>query len=75
VPAIASDLPVFREIADDIPDYLDPLDAIGWLTCIESYCQHDSALRTDQILRMSKFVPPTWARHFEALEQLLSQVP
>ena len=74
VPAIASDLPVFREIADDVPEYLDPLDAIGWLRCIESFCQHDSILRTSQILRMSKFVAPTWARHFEILEQLLSQV-
>jgi glycosyltransferase involved in cell wall biosynthesis len=74
VPAIASDLPVFREIADDVPEYLDPLDAIGWLRCIESFCQHDSILRTSQILRMSKFVAPTWSRHFEILEQLLSQV-
>lgn len=74
VPAIASDLPVFHEIAGDIPDYVDPLDAIGWLKCVESFCQSDSARRTDQILRMSKFVPPTWARHFEVFEQLLSQV-
>jgi hypothetical protein len=67
-------LPVFHEIAGDIPDYVDPLDAIGWLKCIESFCQSDSALRTDQILRMAKFVSPTWARHFEVFEQLLSQV-
>jgi glycosyltransferase involved in cell wall biosynthesis len=74
VPAIASELPVFREIADDVPEYLDPLDAIGWMKCIESFCQPDSPMRTAQLLRMTKFTPPTWATHFEAFEQLLTQV-
>jgi glycosyltransferase involved in cell wall biosynthesis len=74
VPAIASDLPVFREIADDIPEYLDPLDAIGWLRCIESFCQPDSPLRKNQLLKMSRFTPPAWAKHFETFERLLRQV-
>ena len=30
-PVIASDLQVFREIAGDVPDYLDPLDGPAWL--------------------------------------------
>jgi glycosyltransferase involved in cell wall biosynthesis len=72
VPVLASDLPVFREIADDIPEYLDPLDAIGWMKCIESFCQPDAPLRASQLQRISKFAPPTWARHFALLEQLLS---
>ncbi len=33
---IASDLPVFREIAGDIPDYLDPLDD-SWERAIMDY--------------------------------------
>jgi len=74
VPAIASDLPVFREIAADIPEYLDPLDAIGWLRCIESFCQPDSPLRQNQLLKMSRFIPPAWAKHFETFEGLLRQV-
>jgi len=74
VPAIASDLPVFREVADDVPEYLDPLDAIGWLRCIESFCQRNSVLRANQMLRMSKFVAPTWAGHFEVFEQLLREL-
>jgi len=73
VPVLASDLPVFREIADDIPEYLDPLDAIGWMKCIESFCQPDAPLRASQLQRISKFAPPTWARHFALLEQLLSE--
>src|SRR5438067_505392 len=74
VPAIASDLPVFREIAADIPEYLDPLDALGWLRCIESFCQPDSPLRESQLLKMSRFIPPAWAKHFETFEGLLRQV-
>jgi glycosyltransferase involved in cell wall biosynthesis len=74
VPAIASDLPVFREIATDIPEYLDPLDAIGWLRCIESFCQPDSPLRQSQLLKMSRFTPPAWAKHFETFEALVRQV-
>lgn len=74
VPAIASDLAVFREIAEDVPEYLDPLDAMGWMRCIESFSQPDSPLRTAQLMRMGRFTPPTWARHFELFDQLLSEV-
>jgi glycosyltransferase involved in cell wall biosynthesis len=74
VPVLASDLPVFREIADDIPEYLDPLDAMGWMRCIESFSQASSPLRAAQLARISKFAPPTWAKHFALLEQLLKKV-
>ena len=74
VPVIASDLPVFREIADDIPEYLDPLDGTGWLNCVESYCSSDGRLRAEQILRMARFTAPTWSAHFQLFEQLLERV-
>src|SRR5436305_12196484 len=44
LPAIASDLPVVREIAADIPDHLEPLDALRSLQCIECSCQPGSPL-------------------------------
>ena len=74
VPVLASDLPVFREIVADIPEYLDPLDAIGWMKCIESFSAPNCPLRAAQLRRMSKFTPPTWAKHFALLEQLLRKV-
>ncbi len=74
VPVLASDLPVFREIADDIPEYLDPLDAIGWMKAIESFSEANCPLRSAQLHRMSSFAPPTWAKHFALLEQLLRKV-
>ncbi|MQR00791.1 glycosyltransferase family 4 protein [Glaciimonas soli] len=74
IPVIASDLPVFREIAGDIPDYLDPLDVMGWMTRIEAYTNTDSPGRTAQLNRMVHFVPPTWVTHFQLVEQLLERL-
>jgi glycosyltransferase involved in cell wall biosynthesis len=74
VPVLASNLPVFREIAGDIPEYLDPLDALGWMKTIESFSRSDCPLRSAQLRRMANFAPPTWAKHFALLEQLLRKV-
>ncbi|RDI37427.1 glycosyl transferase family 1 [Gluconacetobacter liquefaciens] len=41
VPCLCSDLPVFREIAGDLPVYLDPLDGPGWRHAIRERCGHD----------------------------------
>lgn len=35
VPVVCSDIPVFREVGGDAPEYLDPLDGLGWLASIE----------------------------------------
>jgi glycosyltransferase involved in cell wall biosynthesis len=74
VPAIVSDLPVFREIAGDVPEYLDPLDGTGWMNCIEAFCDPESPLRVAQLLRMSRFIAPTWSKHFEQFEKVLELV-
>jgi glycosyltransferase involved in cell wall biosynthesis len=73
-PAIASDLPAFREIAGDIPEYLDPLDGMGWLARIEAYAVGVSPEREAQLKRMDGFVPPAWSAHFEAVEHLLERL-
>ena len=74
VPVVASDLSVFREFAADIPDYADPLDPLGWLQLIKEYSGTSSARRAAQIERMTAFKLPTWDRHFELLESLLSRL-
>jgi glycosyltransferase involved in cell wall biosynthesis len=74
VPVLASDLPVFREVAGDIPEYLDPLDGKGWMDRIESYCSPQSRRRAAQLRRISRFRVPTWEAHFELFEGLLEQV-
>lgn len=74
VPVIASNLPVFREIAGDIPEYIDPLDGKGWAKSITDFTRMDSPTRQAQQHRMSQFIPPTWETHFAQVELLLDQV-
>jgi glycosyltransferase involved in cell wall biosynthesis len=71
VPVLASDLDVFHEIADDIPDYLDPLDGPGWLARIHAYTRTDSPEREAQLTRIERFQEPTWAEHFERVDGFL----
>ena len=73
-PVIASDLPVFREIAGNVPDYLDPLDGLGWQEIIEDYSRPDSMLRAAQMDRLENFSPPTWKQHFVAIDRLLEGI-
>ncbi|MGF6876466.1 glycosyltransferase family 4 protein [Paraburkholderia sp. MM5477-R1] len=71
VPVLASDLAVFHEIADDIPDYLDPLDGPAWLARIQAYAQPNSSERDAQLIRIERFREPTWAEHFERVDAFL----
>lgn len=74
VPVIASDLPVFREIAGDIPEYVDPLDGTRWRELIVDYALAESQYRLSQCQRMSGFVAPTWDTHFEQVEALMERL-
>jgi glycosyltransferase involved in cell wall biosynthesis len=71
VPVIASDLPVFKEIAGDIPEYLDPLDGKRWSELIIEYANQNSQLRDAQLKRMADFCVPTWAEHFATVDGFL----
>ncbi len=75
VPVIASDLPAFREVAGDGPDYLDPLDGPGWLAHIVAYAAPAAPARAAQLARIAGYRAPTWAAHFRAVEQLMEQLP
>jgi len=74
VPVIASDLPVFREIAGDIPEYVNPLDGKRWSDLIIEYAQKDSQARLKQCQRMSGFLAPTWDEHFDQVEGLMERL-
>lgn len=73
LPVLASDLPSFREVAGDIPEYLDPLDGPSWARAIEDYAQPVSARRQAQCARMVGWRAPTWTAHFEQVDDLLQQ--
>lgn len=74
VPVLCSELPIFREIAQDIPDYLDSLDGKGWLEAIKDYAKVNSPRRTAQLQRLSTFTMPTWDTHFQQVEAFLQQL-
>jgi glycosyltransferase involved in cell wall biosynthesis len=71
VPVIASDLDVFREIAGDIPDFVDPLDGLGWLANIEAYSRLDRHERATQLERIEAFRAPTWQDHFSCVDRFI----
>lgn len=73
VPVLASGLSVFREVAGDIPEYLDPIDGPGWAAAIMDYSQPGSLRRLAQCDRMAGWQAPTWSTHFEQVEALLER--
>lgn len=74
VPVIASDLPVFKEIAGDIPEYINPLDGRRWKELICEYADSKSLRRTQQVERISSFNYPTWSDYFRQVDLLLNEL-
>jgi glycosyltransferase involved in cell wall biosynthesis len=74
VPVIASNLPVFREIAGDIPEYVDPLDGKRWGEVIEEYALSQSPSRSSQVSRLGTFKAPTWEEHFARVDEFLERL-
>jgi len=66
-PVIASDLPVFHEIGQEIPDFIDPLDGPAWQAAIRSYSRDPSAAREAQLGRLAHYRAPTWDGHFSSI--------
>jgi glycosyltransferase involved in cell wall biosynthesis len=74
VPVIASDLSVFREIAGNTPEYLDPLNGASWAQRVRAFCDPADGAREAQLQRIAAFKAPTWAGHFHQFETLLGQL-
>ncbi|WP_148263600.1 glycosyltransferase family 4 protein [Legionella drancourtii] len=74
VPVIASDLSVFREIAGNTPEYLNPLDGKRWEELIIEYAQPNSTCRAAQMMRLQHFQEPTWQEHFLKVDSLLTEL-
>ena len=65
-PVIASDLPVFREFASDLPTYLNPADGEAWQGAVRSLAQ-DSSERQRQLRCIRGFHAPGWKAHFNTV--------
>lgn len=72
VPVIASDLTVFREIGQGVPDLLPPDDVDGWADAIMAYAAPASPARAAQLARMARFHAPDWPGHFAAVDAFLT---
>jgi glycosyltransferase involved in cell wall biosynthesis len=74
VPVIASDLPVFRELAGDIPEYLDARDESAWERTILSYAADGSSARSGQLDRLLEYRSPSWGDHFATVESWMARL-
>jgi glycosyltransferase involved in cell wall biosynthesis len=70
-PVIASDLPVFHEIGQEVPDFIDPLDGPAWQAAIVDYARDDSVRREAQIARLASYRAPGWDDHFARVDAWL----
>lgn len=70
-PAIVSDIPVFREVAQGRALFLSPLDGAGWRDAIIDFSAADSPRRREAVRAASGFSPPRWDRYFASVEGFL----
>jgi glycosyltransferase involved in cell wall biosynthesis len=74
VPVICSDIPVFHEVGRAAPEYLDPLDGLGWLEAVRNYATPGSPRRAAQVERLEGWAAPRWESHMQGVLALLDQV-
>jgi glycosyltransferase involved in cell wall biosynthesis len=73
VPVLCSDLAALRENGGDVPEYLDPLDGLGWRSAVIDYALPESPRRAAQLRRLSGWRVPSWQDHFAAVEALIAE--
>ncbi|BDV33150.1 glycosyl transferase [Methylocystis iwaonis] len=75
VPVIASDLDVFRELGGDAPDFLDPLDGLGWLQAVRDYRGPDSPRRAATLARMkASTIKSDPSDFFETIDRFVATI-
>ena len=73
-PVLCSDLPALREVGGNAPEYLDPLDGLGWLAAVSDYTEPASVRRARQIERIAAWSPPDWKAHINAVMTLIGDL-
>jgi glycosyltransferase involved in cell wall biosynthesis len=73
VPVLCSNLAALRENGGDVPEYLDPLDGLGWRAAVIDYSEPASPRRAAQLRRMSGWRAPSWEHHFAEVETLIAE--
>jgi glycosyltransferase involved in cell wall biosynthesis len=73
IPVLCSNLAAFRENGGDVPEYLDPLDGLGWRSAVIDYALPASPRRAAQLCRLSGWRAPSWQDHFAVVEALIAE--
>lgn len=68
-PAVVSDLEVFREIAGERVERLDPLDGPAWERAVLDYAADNSPRRAAALARAAGYGAPSWDEHFAAVRE------
>jgi len=71
VPALTSDIPVFREVSQGRAIFRGALDGLGWREAVRGLASADSPLRREAEAAAAAFVPPSWLEYFAAVENFL----
>ena len=74
VPCITSNLPALREVGGVVPEYLSPTDEAAWHQAVLEYANPDHPRRTEQLARLPAWQCPTWAAHFDAVENAMETI-
>lgn len=73
-PVLASDIPVFREIAAEGAELLDPLDGPSWKAAIMAFSDPHCPRAIHARAAAQRYTPPTWQEHFAAVRDMNRQV-
>lgn len=74
IPALCSDLPALREVGGNVPEFIDPLDGLGWRSAILDYCSDSSTRRQAQLNRLVGWRTTSWESHFGQVSELLEKL-
>ncbi|WP_380787637.1 glycosyltransferase family 4 protein [Sphingomonas sp. R86521] len=74
VPVICADIPALREVGGAVPDYLDPLDGLGWMRVLIEYAAPVSLRRDAQLERLKDWQMPTWTAHMTTVMELIDEL-
>lgn len=75
VPAVVSDLEVFRECSQGLALFVDSLDGAGWLQNIRELAKPDSSLGNQLREQSRLYMPPRWKDHFVRLDEAMAVLP
>ena len=72
IPVLCSDIPAFREVGGDVPEFFDPIDGPAWKLAIRDYADPASPRRLAQLQRLANWKAPSWDEHFTVISSMLT---